>query len=296
MADRARWIRLWSIALTALLANQPGDVFAGKLDRIRSQAHTSSSSSSSGSGSSSGSQSRHSDHHHSHGHDPWCENENSLSEELVGIGLMAALVGVASPIWAPPLLLGDEGGAGFQPDHPYTNSYGGLLLDKSASGAHDTLVLLQGQYGDDFGGVSHANGRLVLESAWRLGIDTEFYYRHEDGSPTDSLWTGDFNVTWRFAQSEPLQFRAGLGFNWLADRQQEDYGFNFTYGADLFPGDPWVLSSTIDWGRLDDATLFHGRTTIGVTRNGWGLYTGYDYFNVGGAGLHSWINGVELRF
>ena len=291
MTIRERRIRLGSIVLIALLLSRPTELFAGKLNRVRDQARTSSSDSGS-SGGSSGSSSREERHgHHGHHHD----DGDSLADDLFGIGFLAALVGVSSPFWAPPHLLGDDGEKGFYPDHPYDDAVGGLLHDKSPSGAHDTLVVLQGQYGDDFGGVSHANGRLIVESAWRLGIDTEFNYRHEDGSPSDDLWTGDFNVTWRFAQSEPLQFRTGVGFNWLTDRQDEDYGFNFTYGADLFPGDPWVLSSTIDWGRLGDATLFHNRTTIGVTQNGWGLYTGYDYFNVGGAGLHAWINGIELR-
>ena len=184
-------------------------------------------------------------------------------------------------------MLGDSGELGFFPDHPYDDAEGSLLFDKTPSGAHDTQIILQGQYGDDFGGVSHANGRLIIDTAWRFGIDTEFFYRHEDGNPDDELWTGDFNLIWRFAQSEALQFRTGVGFNWLADRSDDDYGFNFTYGADLFPGDPWVLSGTLDWGRIGEATLFHGRTTIGVTQNGWGFFTGYDYFNVGGAGLHA---------
>ena len=209
---------------------------------------------------------------------------------------MAFLAGVSAPFWAPPSILGDEGEAGYFPDHPYDDATGSLLFDKTPSGAHDTQVILQGQYGDDFGGVSHANGRLLLETDWRLGIDTEFFYRNEDGNPDDELWTGDFNFIWRFAQSETTQFRTGIGFNWLRDRSDDDYGFNFTYGADFFPADPWVISGVLDWGRLGEATLFHGRTTIGVTQNGWGLFTGYDYFNVGGAGLHAWINGIEVRF
>jgi hypothetical protein len=48
-------------------------------------------------------------------------------------------------------------------------------------------------------------------------------------------------------------FRTGLGFNWLDDPIDTNFGFNFTYGADLFPRRPWVLSATIDWGTLGEA-------------------------------------------
>lgn len=279
------------LATMALLLPD-ADLFAGKLDRVRNQTRTESSGS--GSSSSSGS-SKHSSHSHrscNHHYDCDCDDDDGLS----GMFGAALLAGVSAPFWAPPAMLGDEGDPGYFPDHPYDDAAGSLLFDKEPSGAHDTQIILQGQYGDDLGGVSHANGRLIIDTAWRFGIDTEFFYRHEDGVADDELWTGDFNFIWRFAQSEPLQFRTGIGFNWLADRVDDDYGFNFTYGADLFPGDPWVLSGTIDWGRIGEATLFHGRTTIGVTQNGFGVFTGYDYFNVGGAGLHAWITGVELRF
>jgi hypothetical protein len=89
-----------------------------------------------------------------------------------------------------------------------------MLTSKAPRGAHDSSIVLQGQYGDDFDGIRHANGRLLMENASRIGIDTEFYYRDEE-IPTghDELWTGDFNVTYRFAQNDHWQFRTGLGVN-----------------------------------------------------------------------------------
>ena len=185
MTFSGRRIRLGSVLQIALLLSSPAEAFAGKLNRVRDQARTSSSDSGSSddSNGSSNREERHRHHDdHYHGHDPWHDHHdhgNSLADDLCGIGFLEALVGVSSPFWAPPQLLSDDGGNGFYPDHPYDDAVGGLLHDKSTSGAHDTLVVLQGQYGDDFGGISHANGRLIVETAWRLGIDTEFNYRHE---------------------------------------------------------------------------------------------------------------------
>jgi hypothetical protein len=70
----------------------------------------------------------------------------------------------------------------------------------------------------------------------------------------------------RIGPSERAQFRAGLGMNWLDDPIDTDLGFNFTYGADFFPGRPWILSATLDWGTLGSAELFRFRTSVGEGR------------------------------
>lgn len=148
MTIRRRRIRLGSIVLIALLLSPPAETFAGELNRVRDQARTSSSDSGSSGGSSSR-EDRHGHDDHHHGHDPWHDHHddgNSLSDDLFGIGFLAALVGVSSPFWAPPQLLGDDGEKGYFPGHPYDNAVGGLVPDKTPSGAHDTLVVLQGQY------------------------------------------------------------------------------------------------------------------------------------------------------
>ncbi|NQV28290.1 MAG: hypothetical protein HQ518_28390 [Rhodopirellula sp.] len=210
----------------------------------------------------------------------------------------AFLAGITSPFWVPRAALNDDlSQAGYFPEHPYENADGSLLLDKNPRGAHDSLIVLQGQYGSDFDSISHANGRVLMENSSRFGIDSEFFYRNE-AVPTGhaELWTGDANLTYRFAQNENWQFRAGLGANWLTYKGKSDSGINFTYGTDWFPSDPWVVSGVLDWGRVGDAGLFHGRTTIGVSRNGWGVFTGYDFFEIGHQEMHAWVNGIELRF
>lgn len=286
--------RVAILVLTWLLTGDwvPVTCEAGKFDSIRSEVRQSSS----GEGGTSSSDSD--SHRHrrcrDHGH-YGCHECDDDGNEFFGKLFFAALT---SPFWGPHVALGDDlSTTSYFAEHPYENAKGNMLLEGAARGAHDSQIVLQGQYGDNIGGIRHVNGRLLLEHSSRFGVDTEIFYRNEE-IPTghDELWTGDANLTYRFAQNEHWQFRAGLGMNWLADRGSSDTGINFTYGMDWFPAEPWRLTGLIDWGRIGDASLFHGRTTIGVSHNGWGVFTGYDYLEIGDQDIHAWINGVELRF
>ena len=91
-------------------------------------------------------------------------------------------------------------------------------------------------------------------------------------------------------------FGLAVGVNWLADEFGSDAGFNTTYGVEWFPRDPWVLASTMDWGRIGDSSVLHFRNTVGFTHNGWGVFTGHDYQSVGGVKINAWVNGIEYRF
>lgn len=284
-------VRVILAVVIASILLSTSDVVAGSFDRIGSEVRQSGTKSPS----SPPRRKKKSRDDHTHQADYCDGDDDSGLGEFLAAG---TLIGVASPFWAPPAFLGDNySQTGYFPDHPYTNAEGGLLYDKSPKGAHDSNIILQGQYGDDFDDIFHANGRVLMEHSSRFGFDTEFFYRNEE-IPTghDELWTGDFNLTYRFAQNEYWQFRTGLGVNWLVYDRESDTGINFTYGADWFPDDPWVVSGVLDWGRIGDASLFHGRTTIGISHNGVGIFTGYDFFEIGNQEMHAWINGVELRF
>ena len=72
----------------------------------------------------------------------------------------------------------------------------------------------------------------------------------------------------RFAQSPRSQWRAGIGFNWLDDPIDTNFGFNFTYGFDLFPRRPWVLSTELDWGTLGEAELLRACSVLTLVAAG----------------------------
>ncbi|MBM82299.1 MAG: hypothetical protein CMJ78_17165 [Planctomycetaceae bacterium] len=103
-------------------------------------------------------------------------------------------------------------------------------------------------------------------------------------------------MVFRFAQSETVQFRTGLGFNWLEDDGHTDAGFNFTYGVDIYPSRPWVFSTTLDLGALGHSGLVHSRTTVGFQWKRLEVFTGYDFFKVGSAEIDGLISGLQIWF
>jgi hypothetical protein len=100
----------------------------------------------------------------------------------------------------------------------------------------------------------------------------------------------------RFAQNPIAELRTGIGANWLADRYDADFGFNFTYAVDVYPARPWVVSSELDWGTLGDTSLFHLRLTAGVLLAGFEVFAGYDYLDVGHAAFAGPVAGMRLWF
>ncbi len=232
--------------------------------------------------------------------DSWCDDDDDDSAwaEILG---RAFLYTVSLPYAFPYAVLEHEDPWSVEFSRfPYDDGHDGYLIIDPESGLdrEDWLgARVYSEYGSDFAGLSRIGGRALFETTFRLGIDTEWnHWSERTPAGRDELWTGDVNLILRFAQSETIQFRSGLGVNWLSDQLGGEAGFNFTYGVDVFPGDPFVLESTIDWGRIGDAGLFHVRGTAGVIWKGLEIYTGYDYLKIGDADLHGLIGGLALWF
>ena len=157
---------------------------------------------------------------------------------------------------------------------------------------------LWGEYSDDFDSLERISGHALFETTTRFGVDASSSYLRESLAPGqhDDLWTGDANLVFRLAQSPRFQVRSGLGFNWLADEADSDFGFNFTYSSDWYPCRPWILSSEMDLGRLGSATLFHIRATAGVQLRAAELFGGYDYYDVGQSEIGGFVTGLRLWF
>jgi hypothetical protein len=234
-----------------------------------------------------------------------CSYDNSSSDSsdnpITSFIAGSFLVGLTSPFWGPPVLLDDEySDRGTFFSFPYKRgAMGTMNIEPSYSQfSKPWHVRLRGDFVDDFGSLSRAGGHILFDTSSRFGFDGELNYRTESiGQQTDdSLITGDFNFLFRFAQSEFLQMRTGLGVNWLDDGNRDASGFNFTYGGDWMPANPWIISTEIDWGRLGDAGLFHGRVTAGVHYRHIEVFTGYDYFDVGHAQIDGLVGGLRLWF
>ena len=230
-------------------------------------------------------------HHHHHDH---CDDDSGLDS---AIGELIGYV-ITSPFWGPHAAV-DQGYdvPGYFNSGPYSNGCCGLMQIGGYDQPPNHLTRFDVEYAFDFDDLERMGGRLLWEDTCRIGVDASLNYFQEDlPAGDDDLWLGDANAVFRFAQCETLVMRAGVGINWMADNQRGDAGINFTYGADWFPAEPLVFSTEFDVGTLGDAGLFHGRATVGVVRDQVEIYTGYDYYNVGGTGLGTFIAGLRVWF
>jgi hypothetical protein len=235
-------------------------------------------------------------HFHLHFHD--CDDDDGLGfGKFVG---WFTLYCVTSPIWGPHYAVSDDlGVARFFPRFPYEGGQPGYMrIGAPPGGTWRYGGRFRADFARDFDDLERTGGHMLLSTSSRFGLDVELSRFEESlhGGARDRLWMGDCNVTFRFAQSDRSQWRAGLGFNWLDDPVDTDFGFNFTYGFDFFPHQPWVLSTELDWGTLGEAELFHFRSTAGVIV--WSLesYVGYEYWDIDRSQTSMWVAGVRAWF
>lgn len=236
------------------------------------------------------------------------DSDTYSDDEVELIGMLTGFV-VTSPFWIPMTIADDNlGRAGFFPAFPYQYDVGYMLIHPDeyygVSGPRQPFnyaVRARSDYGTNFNGLDWVGGNVLAEFSTRFGIESEFRFYQDDllaagNQPADTAWLGDANIFYRFAQSDWMQFRSGVGVNWLSDRQHTDVGFNFTYAADFYPTRPWVISGEFDWGILGDETLLHTRITTGLQYKGLEAYVGYDLIDIGKFQSNSLIAGVRLWF
>lgn len=232
---------------------------------------------------------------HSQPDDPFDPNS---SDDVWG---SLILFGLVAPFVGPPWAIGDSYcESGYFAHFPYQHDNGYMIIGPAlAEGQlYNWAVRGRAEYGTDFHHLDWVGGHLLAETYTRLGFDTDFRHIREDVPPGrfDSLWLGDANVVFRFAQSEYLVMRTGLGVNWLSDPKDTNTGFNFTYGGDFFPIRPWIFSGEIDLGTLGHATLVHFRTTLGVNLGPAEAYLGYDFYDIGPTQIAGLVAGIRLWY
>lgn len=286
------------LCVLAIALLNPAECLAwGKLDRIAQETRTPSPAPPENGDSNSHDDD---DDHHSHSYGHAHHDDDDFETELTLAMLYATGVVVSSPIWMPPKLIGDDTSiTGYFAHHPYYEHVPGYLMleydmpSKPRAWTGRTRL----EYGTDFDDIDRVGGQILVSHSSRLGIDAEWNsFAEKTATGTDRLTLGDINLVYRIAQSERLLWRAGIGLNWLDDEVDTEYGINFTYGADWFPCEPLVVSSTLDWGRLSETSRFHIRSTLGVVVHGWELYAGYDYETIGGVDLYGPVAGVRFWF
>ncbi len=226
-------------------------------------------------------------------YDDSCDDSGGWGELL--------LFAVVAPFWGPPVWAGDGyTETGYFAHFPYQHNDGYMLIGPAVADGEPYRWAFRGraEYGTDFGDIEWTGGHVLLDTSSRWGLESDFRHVHEQAPPAryDALWLGDANIVFRFAQSEYLVMRTGLGFNFLSDPAGSNFGFNFTYGGDYFPIRPWIFSGELDLGVLGHANVFHFRGTVGVSFGLAEAFIGYDYYDVGPTQLAGLVAGVRLWY
>ncbi|MFI5041838.1 MAG: hypothetical protein ACHQNA_08315 [Acidimicrobiales bacterium] len=127
-------------------------------------------------------------------------------------------------------------------------------------------------------GVGRLQARARLLTVARFDLDTAYalYLERQPGGSAASAWSGQTHVTYRFAQGEQAQFRAGLGLRHWADDAGSTYGLDMLYGVDIFWGRPVTTSLEATGGWVGHAWAFGARGTLGLLIGNTEVFAGYD--------------------
>ncbi len=231
------------------------------------------------------------------------EVDNPFATAIASLFFQGAWYGITAPFWGPPVWIGDDySHTSYLSCYPYQHDPTGYVLSESAlpesSDVNRWSIRVRGELADNFDSLTRYGGRVLWESYNRFGLDSSVNYYREwlATGRHDELWTGDFNIVFRFAESPQLMMRTGIGANYLSVPHETDLGFNFTYAADWLPARPWIFSAELDCGWLGHAGLFHGRATAGINLGNVECYTGYDYLDVGSAQIDGLVAGIQLWY
>lgn len=137
----------------------------------------------------------------------------------------------------------------------------------------------------------------------RLDVDTQMSFYYE--APTrEALYLGDTSLSFAPVALPQVVWRVGTGLRYMLDAKlpgssgAREYaaGWNLNTSIDVFPGPPFVLSARLDRGMLYRTPVFRARATVGLIRERYELFVGYDHLQIertalGGplAGLRAWL-------
>lgn len=241
------------------------------------------------------------------------DGDHNSSSTDAGVSLEGdvALAIILSPFWLPHILAEEKGNStGYFTDGPYQKSGCGYMQIQegenwyraSPSDRPDMTspvsLRLGAEYSYDFDNIHKPGVQLFWDTYTRLGLESSWtnFYEQLDDNELDTLTIGDLNLTFRFAQNQHVQFYAGAGSRLMIDHGKATFGVNFTYGIDIFPVNPLIISLVGDFGSLGKAFVSEARATVGVALKGWEIYGGYDILKIDDVRFHGPILGFRAYY
>lgn len=152
-------------------------------------------------------------------------------------------------------------------------------------------IALEGGHWD---GLTRSGVAARLLTDTRFELDGRGLWLHEPASEAPDALLGDAHVAFRFAQSDALLLRMGLGVRFWSDRELEDIGLDALLGLDLFPVRPLVVSAQASAGNLGQAAVGSARIQLGVAFRRFELLAGVEWLWIGDVELSSPLVGMRL--
>lgn len=147
--------------------------------------------------------------------------------------------------------------------------------------------------------------RFRLFTPSRLEIDAEVgIYREalhgrdalDAGRDVDWMTQSLIHTTYRFAQSQAVQFRLGVGPRLMTTPDATFMGWDVAYGFDAFPIRPLILSGSISAGMVGSAFVTDVRGSVGVVVSAVEIMVGGERLAVGDAVFAGPTAGVRVWF
>jgi hypothetical protein len=158
--------------------------------------------------------------------------------------------------------------------------------------ALDGLSSLDGSFGR-----VQAGARLLTH--FRLELDAAYGLYLERGAAggASSAWLGHGHISYRFAQREQVQFRAGIGVRHWVDARGWAVGPDAVYAIDIAWGRPITTALEASAGYLGrSAWAGELRGTVGWVVGFGEAFAGYDGVWVGGQGPTAYLGGPVIGF
>lgn len=218
----------------------------------------------------------------------------------------------------PPVPLGPEAGPvdleipprrppvqRFVNRYPYEAREPGWVVDPWTGGQRPEHRRVSGRV--------EAEGAYLYRGLWRTGfaarvgtprvdVDSQLSF-YLDLPNRDALYLGDTSLNFAPVAEPRVVWRVGLGTRYMLDgrtpgegHREYALGWNFNTSLDAFPCKPFVISARLDRGTLYHAAVWRARATVGVVRQRFELYAGYEHTQIervalGGpaVGLRLWL-------
>lgn len=179
------------------------------------------------------------------------------------------------------------------------------LLESWDAGGHHWAFQLQGDLALIDGNTYRVRPRVRLFTPTRFELDAECAVYRERlegddaqalGRSVDWLTLSALHVAARFAQSQAVNFRLGVGAKMLASGDGVQLGPDAVYGVDIFPHRPVIISASVGAGWIGKAFSYDLRVSVGIAVSAVEFLVGAERLAIGDAVLSGPVGGIRLWF